>query len=328
MKSRSQTLLDKAVAAMVSAIEIYNKLDFQYREEAFSILAINSWELLLKARWLTEHNNKLQSLYAKYHPNKMDGSKSTRIRIKRNRSGNPLTYDLGYLSRKLVEKKHLTSNAQKNIEILLEIRNSSSHFYNSSREFSNKLQPIGAACVKNFVSFMYEWFYRDLSEFNLYLMPLSFVAPTTTEAVVYNREEKKFLKYLQQHEENADEADSKYFVTIDVHVRFTRSKTRNALDVQFTSDPDATPVYLTEEQMLLKYPWTYKQLTEKCRERYSNFKCNQRYHEIRKSLYNDRDKDLCKIRHLNPNNTNGAKQPFFKPAILDEFDNHYEKKTG
>ena len=39
-----------AIAATVGAIEIYNKPDFPYRSETFCILAINGWELLLKAK--------------------------------------------------------------------------------------------------------------------------------------------------------------------------------------------------------------------------------------------------------------------------------------
>jgi hypothetical protein len=35
----------------VAAIEIYNKSDFLYREEAFAVLAINGSELLLKSKW-------------------------------------------------------------------------------------------------------------------------------------------------------------------------------------------------------------------------------------------------------------------------------------
>ena len=41
--SRSERLLDKAEAAMVAAVEIYNKPLFPYRAEAFSILALNAW---------------------------------------------------------------------------------------------------------------------------------------------------------------------------------------------------------------------------------------------------------------------------------------------
>lgn len=51
MKARSKELLDRAVAATVAAIEIYNKPDFLYREESFAVMAINGWELLLKAKW-------------------------------------------------------------------------------------------------------------------------------------------------------------------------------------------------------------------------------------------------------------------------------------
>lgn len=34
---------------MLAAIEIYNKPQITYRDECFSILLINAWELLLKA---------------------------------------------------------------------------------------------------------------------------------------------------------------------------------------------------------------------------------------------------------------------------------------
>ena len=49
-KSKSQYLLEKSIQAAISAIEIYNKPDFKYREESFCILIVNTWELLLKAK--------------------------------------------------------------------------------------------------------------------------------------------------------------------------------------------------------------------------------------------------------------------------------------
>ena len=328
MKSRSRILLDKAVSAMVSAIELYNKPNFPYREESFSILAVNGWELLLKAKWLTENNNNVRSLYSKYFPKNKDGSRSKSGRIKRNRSGNPLTHDVGYLSKKLVERRQLASNVRTNIDILVEHRNSASHFYTSSREFSNKLQQLGAACVKNFASVMNEWFDHDQREFNLHLMPLSFVAPpTSTMAVVYNREEKNFVKYLRRHVEAADSTDSDYFVTIDVQVRFTRSKASDSLDVHVTSDPNATPVRLTQEQILERYPWTYDDLIVCLRERYSDFKCNQRFHDIRRSLCQDEEKDVCKEHPHNPKNPNSNVTVFYKSSILYEFDKCYKRKT-
>ena len=56
-----RNLLQNAQAAMLAAIEIYNKPRFQYRDECFSILLINAWELILKA--LLSKNRK--SIYYK-----------------------------------------------------------------------------------------------------------------------------------------------------------------------------------------------------------------------------------------------------------------------
>src|SRR5712664_3495497 len=42
-------LLKNANAALLAAIELYNKPQFQYRDECFVILLLNAWELLLKA---------------------------------------------------------------------------------------------------------------------------------------------------------------------------------------------------------------------------------------------------------------------------------------
>ena len=52
---------------MLSAIEIYNKPDFLYREETFAILSVNSWELLFKAKLFKQNNYKENSIYA-YKP--------------------------------------------------------------------------------------------------------------------------------------------------------------------------------------------------------------------------------------------------------------------
>src|SRR5688572_29891588 len=49
LKGSFRALRNNSRAAMLAAIEIYNKPQIAYRDECFSILLINSWELLLKA---------------------------------------------------------------------------------------------------------------------------------------------------------------------------------------------------------------------------------------------------------------------------------------
>ena len=65
MKSTVDAILEKSIACAVSAIEIYNKPDFKYREETFSILMINAWELVLKAKKIKDANNNIKVIYVK-----------------------------------------------------------------------------------------------------------------------------------------------------------------------------------------------------------------------------------------------------------------------
>ena len=313
---------------MVSAIEIYNKPDFRYREETFSILAINGWELLLKAKWLNEHDNKLPSLYERYNPKNNDGSKSKRTKIKRNRLENPLTIGVGFIAEKLVEKKLVTQNVWTNIQALLVVRDNAIHFYNPSRAVANSLHIVGAATVQNFASLVNEWFDNDMSKFNFHLMPLSFVTPPTqTQAVVFNAAEKNFLEYLDRLVQGADEKDSQFAVTINFPLKLNRSNDTDAIPVRRSSDPDAMLIQMTEEQAFQNFPWDYKKLTSKCRARYSEFKRNSKYHAILKSLQQDESNGLCKIRYLDPGNEKSSKTIRYQPDILREFDKHYTKAT-
>ena len=151
---------------MIAAIEIYNKPDFKYREETFSILAVNSWELLFKAKWLQINNNKVNSLYVYENIKKIDGSRGKRKIIKQTRANNPYTHSLEYLAKKLEERKSLDSVVRINIEALTEIRDSAVHFYNKSPLFSLRIQEIGSATLKNYLTLAKEWFNINLSEFN------------------------------------------------------------------------------------------------------------------------------------------------------------------
>jgi hypothetical protein len=325
MKARSKELLDRGIAAAIAAIEIYNKPDFRYREEAFSVLAINGWELLLKAKWLIDHGNDTTALYVREQLKAKTGKNKSRI--KRTRSGNPFTHSLDFIAKKLVESGSLDPNAWKNLEALMEVRDSAIHFYNRSPAFAQRLQEIGAASVKNFAAATLEWFKRDLREFNFYLMPLSFVRlPTRTESVVLNPEEENFLAFVEGLEAKQDDPAARYSVSVNVEIRFTRSKAKDALGIQVTNNPNAPEVRLTEEQVREKYPLDYDDLTSECRKRYSGFKSDQKYHDHRKKLVGD--KKFCYVRELDPGNPRSAKKPFFNANIFTELDKHYKRAVA
>jgi hypothetical protein len=51
---------------------------------------------------------------------------------------------------------------------VIEIRDNAVHFYNKSYLFSRRLQEVGSASVKNYVSAIKDWFDEDLTEFNFF----------------------------------------------------------------------------------------------------------------------------------------------------------------
>lgn len=324
MKARSKQLVDRAIAATVAAIEIYNKPDFQYRNETFAVLAVNGWELLLKAKWLLDHKNDIRSLYVVHTQKKKDGTLSKRAKIKETRSGNPFTHGIEFVAKRLVQQKELDEKAWRNIAILLEVRDSAVHFYNRSPAFALRLHEVGAASVKNFVGLLDDWFKRDLSGFNLYLLPLSFGGASPRSDALLNAEEKKFLSYLAGVEPKTADPSGRFSVTVNVEVKFVRSKSRDAIPVVVTRDRKAMAIQLSEEQIREKYPWDYKRLTAECRKRYSDFKLVDDYHELRKKLL--ADPRFGTVRYLDPGNPKSSKKPLFDPNILTELDKHYTRK--
>lgn len=97
--------MDKSINSMLSAIEIYNKPNFSYREEAFAILAVNAWELVFKAFLLKKCSYKMDNLYIMEPILKKNGEKSTRKKPKLNRAKNPMTIGLFEVIKKLKKKE-------------------------------------------------------------------------------------------------------------------------------------------------------------------------------------------------------------------------------
>ena len=324
MKAKSKELLDKSISAMIAAIEIYNKPDFLYRGETFSILAINGWELLLKAKFLQDNNNNMRSLYVMEPKINKDGTKSRRKKIKTTRSGNPFTHSVDYIAKKLVDSGKMNQVVWDNIMALIELRDSAIHFFNYSLNFNVRIQEIGTATLKNYVSLYKKWFNRDLSKYNFYLMPLSFVCTDRrSDMLLLNNEEKNFFKFVNDLEEKSIETEE-YSIALNIDVKFSKSTSKDAIKVAISRDDDAIKVALTEEQIREKYPMDYQELTAKCRKRYSDFIMNNDYHKNRK-LYED-DNKCAYIRYLDPEKKKSAKKIFYNDAMLSRLDKHYTKK--
>ena len=125
---RSVRFFRKAEAALLAAIELYNKPDFRYREESFAILALNAWELLLKAKLLVESSNRPQCLYFYEKRKTKKKTLSKKLYLRKNRSGNLQSISLGQVITDLETRKsiRLSASIKRNLDGLIEIRDNAS----------------------------------------------------------------------------------------------------------------------------------------------------------------------------------------------------------
>ena len=321
----SKELAEKSVQAAIAAIEVYNKPHFLYREEAFSLLMANAWELLLKAKWLLDHKDTLDSLYE--YEIERSGRKIRKI----NRSGNPLTVGVLYLAAKLLEDKHsgLEKGCHDNILALLEIRDNAAHLINKDLYLGRRIQEIGTASLQNYLQLSAEWFQLDLSRYNFFLMPISFyhgfevARPASLSS--YPEQIKRLLEYLDTLEAETGEEESRQHVALRLETRLVRGKDTSTIGFRWTDDPTAPVLALTEEDVLKNYPLTYRELTRAMRRRYENFVANNAFHGLRKTL--EKEKKFTIVRLLHPGNPKSSRQCFYNANILQEFDKHYLRRT-
>ena len=314
---------------MLAAIEVYNKPSFSYREESFAILAINAWELLLKARVLQLAGNKVSSILKYERRKKADGTLSEKKYRVKTRSGAHLSVGLFKAYDLLINEygDTLPPAIRGNLELICEIRDNAVHFINKGFGVSKIVQELGTACLRNYVTALQQWFSIDLSQYNFFLMPLAFVgSPASVEAVSLNAEERKLVEFLKNEMQSQPKGKAGDFnVALRVDVKFSKSKSEDVPKVVVTNDPDATPVTLSEEDLKDKYPWDFRILTTRLKKRYKDFKENKKYHEIRKEL--EKEDKYCWNRFLDRDKKSGTPKRYYSPNIVKEFDAHYEMQS-
>ncbi len=323
----NQRFVDKAAAAITAAVEVYNKPSFLYREETFAILALNAWELLLKAKVLKDAENAISSLRVYETRLTKAGERSTKKFLKRNRAGNPQSITLGACIAKLDETNDskLPSEVKANLEALIEIRDNSIHFITASSTLARQAQELSAACVRNFILLAKKWFKKDFSDILNLVLPLSFVAHSQdVGAVIVSADESRLIEHLKSLAQGVSDDQCEYAVAIRLQVKLEKSSLANASKIQISKDADAIQVQLAEQDIKEKYPWTYDELCKRMMVRYSDFKMNNEFHALRKPLLEN--EKYAKIRYLDLENKVGPKKPYFNANILQVFDLSYTKK--
>jgi hypothetical protein len=139
---------------MVSAIEVYNKPRSNYRDETFSILLINAWELLLKA---IISKNKESVFYRK----------------KRKQPYRTLSWQDAFDRAKVHFPKEVDPiPVRRNLELMTTYRDNAIHFYNE-RELSALIWALAQTSILNYRDLLLSIFGINLaSEVNWRIMPL------------------------------------------------------------------------------------------------------------------------------------------------------------
>lgn len=159
-------LLGNAKAAMMAAIEIYNKPAFQYRDECVAILLLNAWELILKAAL---SKNAKSIFYPK----------------KRKQPYRTLSWqDALSRSKDLFPRSVDQLPVQRNLELLGTYRDNAVHFYNAPG-FGVVVYALAQTCIKNFRDFLEEVFdHRLEEEITWQLLPLGIEPPVDVVSYV------------------------------------------------------------------------------------------------------------------------------------------------
>jgi len=323
-----QNLLEKSQQAAISAIEIYNKPDFKYREESFCILMVNAWEILLKAKILRDNKNALNSIYVPSKTLTKNQKKTKRFYPKPNRAGNPLTIDIFTALQRLNIDKIL----KQNIELLVEIRDNSIHFVNKEKYLEKKVLEVGIATLKSYVEVFNEWFDEDLSKFNFYLMPLSFFHPSEMESFSVKKIDQQtnnLIKYIKNRERYYPTNDAnKHHISLQLKTVFqkvAKGDKDTAMPVRITTDKNAPAVRIEQESAFkAKYTFDHSELLKNCKNRYSNFREGEKFNELKRNTLKQ-DKKYAGQWPANYRKPKTTDPYFYSSEVFKVLDQHYTK---
>lgn len=206
-----ERLIDKAKEAFIMAIEIYNKPTIKYRLEGFSFFICNAWELMLKAYIIRRDGE--EAVYYVDKKNRIISLENCIQRIFTN------------------EKAPL----RKNLEKLVELRNTSTHFI--TEEYESVYIPLLQACVFNFVEKMKEFHDIDMTEIiSENFITLSVKIRSLDENEIRGKYTtqiaEKLISTQKQLDPLIDESNSKFAIKID-HYHYNTKNRNEATEIYY-----------------------------------------------------------------------------------------------
>ncbi|MDP2338345.1 MAG: hypothetical protein Q8N05_18220 [Bacteroidota bacterium] len=128
---------------------------------------------------------------------------------------------------------------------------------------------------------------------------------------VTTAEAKNYLDFIKSKIKNKDVNDDDFDIAISIDINFKKTNSFDALGVIY--DKDGVGITMTEENIRERYPLTHKNIIEKCKSRYSDFKQGRNFNAYMKQIKSD--KALHHIRKLDPENKKSIVKPFYSSNI-------------
>ncbi len=301
-----------AASALLAAIEIYNKPTFEYREGSLALLMTNAWEILLKARIVQLSDGKIQAIFRR--------QQGSRYFIRDTDTNEPLTISL----RSAIGRTDVPDQVATNIRGLMAIRNRYAHLGILATETKRKILSFGTSSVHNFSNISKEWFGEAVEV--PYLLPVGFIGEATVVRGAFPKAQRDLLRILEGLvSSSAVDSGSGYSVSMQIDIELNRELSGGG-SIGVTHDPNAPKVHVSDDEMLRHYSMTYNDLARECRQRYSDFKRNARFHGILKII--KADPNCAYERKLNPGSRTSSTAIFYNAdATLARLDAEYSMQS-
>lgn len=295
----SKRMARAAIAALLAAVEIYNKPTVNYREQTFAMLIINAWEVLLKARIVQQNDNNLSSIKDKDRAD--------------------FTMSLS----NVLSKVDIPADVRRNIEALNSVRNEAVHMGIVPQDLQSIIFSIGTSGVQNFINFVSEWFSEPVPI--SYLLPVGFIGHAQVANISQNKKQRALLQRLIDIVESASSDRSEYTVAMHMDIQVNPVE-KGGFNIHPTLDPSAISVQYKIEDIMKKYPQSYDEIRKMCRERYRDFSDNRRFKKLMKEVIKE-DMRYSFARRYNPKNPQSQVMYHYKgSAVLDVLDQYYTRR--
>ncbi|MDH7605600.1 MAG: DUF3644 domain-containing protein [Melioribacter sp.] len=333
-------LLTKARESALLAVELYNKPAVSFKTGAYISLMIIAWTSLFHAYYLKK---RIKPYFRK----------GKRYEIIIEKVGNKEIKEYKWWDLSKCIKEYFKSNnppERKNLEFFIPLRNMIEH--RNLPELDISIFGECQSLIINFDNLIEKEFGKNfmLRQNLSHTLQFSFFDKNIFELNRIELEKKNlkqivnFIKaYRGSLSTNVFQSD-KYSYKV-VLIKVANHSSRNALPLKFVNYNDLseedkkklheTGIVLTkekevkipEDKLLKEYKLEYKDLCIELKNKFSDFKVNQKFYENKRAIIS-KSPNLVYTRKLDPDNPKSSKKDFYHPNILKEFEKYYTKING